>query len=285
MKLAKLIVLGTAQDGGLPQAGCLQNCCDTAWQNTNSKRLASCLALFEDSKKWLIDATPDFREQIHHLEEISPNKNKLDGIFLTHAHVGHYAGLLHLGREVMNTKQLPVFATPQMCNFLSENAPWEQLVKLKNINLIPLENEKPIELSESLKITSFAVPHRSEYTDTVGFLVEGSSKKVIFIPDIDDWEKWNVRVEDLISEVDFAFLDGTFYSEKELPNRNLDEIPHPLISRSIERFSKLSKFEQEKIYFTHFNHSNPILNLESEERKEFEKLDIKILEELLKFEI
>ncbi len=285
MSSTNLIVLGTAQDGGLPQAGCLQGCCETAWSNGNSRRLASCLALVEGSKKWLIDATPDFREQLHLLEKISPNQNKLSGIFLTHAHVGHYAGLLHLGREVMNTKQLPVFATPKMCKFLSENAPWEQLVKLKNISLKTLEHKITIELSENLKITPFEVPHRSEYTDTVGFLVEGKNKKAIFIPDIDDWEKWNVRVEDLIRKVDFAFLDGTFHSEKELPNRNIDEIPHPLISRSIERFSHLPKTEQEKIYFTHFNHSNPILDVESKERVEFAKLNFRMAKELSKFKI
>lgn len=285
MTLQKIIVLGTAQDGGLPQAGCLQDCCETVWENHNSKRFASCLGLVENSKKWLIDATPDFREQIHNFEIAFPNGNKLEGIFLTHAHVGHYAGLLNLGREVMNTKEVPVFATPKMCEFLSKNAPWEQLVKLKNILLKPLENGKEIRISENLKVTPFEVPHRSEYTDTVGFLIEGKNKKAIFIPDIDDWEKWNVRVEDLISEVDLAFLDGTFYSEKELPNRNLDEIPHPLISRSIERFSKLSKSEQEKIYFTHFNHSNPILDLESKERIEFGKLNFRIAEESLKFEV
>ena len=59
------------------------------------------------NEKWMIDATPDFPKQF---EILTGNDQKqLKGIFLTHAHIGHYSGLIHLGREVMGSNAIPVY--------------------------------------------------------------------------------------------------------------------------------------------------------------------------------
>ena len=60
-------------------------------------------------------------------------------------------------------------------------------------------------------------------------------------------------------------MDGTFYDQKEINNRDMSEIPHPFIIESLDLFSKLSKAEKEKIYFIHLNHTNPVLDKESKE--------------------
>ena len=264
-----LIVLGVAQDGGFPQAGCRKNCCEEAWKNIALRRFVSSLALVDppSGARWLFDCTPDFKEQHKLLDSLSPAKDKKnpDGIFLTHAHIGHYAGLINLGREVMSTKQIPVYAMPRMKNFLEQNGPWSLLVELKNISIVPMQNDSAISLTPEISVTPVLVPHRDEFSETVGFRISCNGKSVLFIPDIDKWSTWSRSIVEEIKKSDIAFIDGTFYNAEELPGRNLKEIPHPLIEESMQLFSSLSSSEKNKIHFIHLNHTNPALNHDSKE--------------------
>lgn len=189
----------------------------------------------------------------------------VDGIFLTHAHIGHYTGLMYLGKEAMDAQQLPVYVMPRMQNFLSSNGPWDQLVTRENIVLKKMVNDQAITLSSSLKVTPLLVPHRDEYSETVGYSIEGPDKSALFIPDIDKWNKWEKDIVAEVKKVDYAFLDATFYDGAELNNRDMSEIPHPFIAESMEKFSGLSQVEKNKIIFIHFNHTNPVINPDSKE--------------------
>jgi pyrroloquinoline quinone biosynthesis protein B len=263
-----LVVLGVAQDGGFPQAGCKKSCCEKSWINLNKKEYVSCVAWVDPIRKkyWLFDATPDMPEQMHYLSE--KYKVELAGIFLTHAHIGHYTGLTHLGREVMGTKNIPVFGLPRMHKYLSEHGPWKQLVELKNIQLIPLEADVPIQIADWFEVTAIKVPHRDEFSETAGFVIKGSVKSFFYLPDIDKWEKWDRSIEEYINETDYSFLDGTFYNALELPGRNMSEIPHPFIIESMERWKELPENEKNKIHFIHLNHTNPLLQKNHPYRKQ-----------------
>ncbi|QOI97507.1 MAG: MBL fold metallo-hydrolase [Flammeovirgaceae bacterium] len=213
------------------------------------------------NQRWIIEATPDLPRQLKLLNDLAGVENKApDGILLTHAHIGHYAGLMYLGREGMNANGVPVYALPRMKDYLQTNGPWSQLVYLKNINLIGIRPEEKIRLSPSVSITPFTVPHRDEFSETAGYLVEGSSKKLLFIPDIDKWEKWDKNIVDLVKTVDYAFLDATFFDGEEIQTRNISEIPHPFVIESMRLFGALPESERGKIHFIHFNHTNPLLN-------------------------
>jgi pyrroloquinoline quinone biosynthesis protein B len=253
----QLVVLGVAQDAGYPQAGCNKTCCTQA----KHSNYTACLALVIDQEYWLFDATPDIKEQMKLLADtLDWGKQVMpSGIFLTHAHIGHYTGLMHFGREVMGTQGLLVYTMPRMAEFISSNGPWSQLVELKNISLTVKEENNEIPLNNSAKITPLLVPHRDEYSETVGFLMEVNEKRILFIPDIDKWEKWETNINDIIQEVDYAFLDGTFFNGEELPGRDMSEIPHPFVEESMTRFEDLPKSERKKIHFIHFNHTNPLL--------------------------
>lgn len=254
-----LVVLGVAQDGGFPQAGCKKSCCEKSWINLKKREYVSCVAWVDPIRKkyWLFDATPDMPEQMHYVSE--KYDVQLAGIFLTHAHVGHYTGLTHLGREVMGTKNMPVFALPRMHEYLSEHGPWKQLVELKNIQLIPLEADVPVQIADWFEVTPIKVPHRDEFSETAGFVIKGHVKSFFYLPDIDKWEKWDRSIEKYISETDYSFLDGTFYNALEIPGRNMSEIPHPFIIESMERWKNLLPNEKNKIHFIHLNHTNPLL--------------------------
>ncbi|MDB3870471.1 MBL fold metallo-hydrolase [bacterium] len=269
---AYVMVLGVAQDAGYPQMNCKKECCAAAWKNSELKRTTSCLAIVDPISKeqWIIDATPNIKEQLQLLKQ-KTGTEKLDGILLTHAHMGHYTGLMHFGREVMGTDNLPVFAMPKMKTFLEENGPWSQLVNLENINIKALKSDSTFSLNERIKIIPFLVPHRDEFSETVGYEITINNKSLIFIPDIDKWEKWKTNISELIQKVDYAFLDATFYKNGEL-KRDMSEIPHPFVEESMELFSSLSDADKQKIHFIHFNHTNPLLIEESSAQKEvFEK--------------
>ena len=260
--LPYVVVLGIAQDGGLPHAGCLKSCCKNLWGTGNNEKVASIgIVDPKTGQSWLIDATPDFASQLHILENI--HKTKLSGIFLTHAHIGHYSGLLQLGREVMGAEDMPVYAMPRMKSFLYENSPWNQLLSLENIKIIDLKNSKEIKLSSQLYIEPFLVPHRDEFSETVGYRVVSNKKSLVYIPDIDKWGKWDQDIFQVVLHSDFALLDGTVYSSDEIPHRDMSEIPHPFIIETMDLLDNMNSKNRKKIYFIHFNHSNPAINYTS----------------------
>lgn len=257
-------VLGVAQDGGVPHLGCSKTCCSTS---SVTRYVSSIMVLNQESKtSYIFDASPDLAKQLSFMKDkISEN---LKGIFLTHAHIGHYSGLMYLGRESFNSKNIPVYAMPRMKKFLETNGPWDQLVSLNNIKINSIINEREIIVEKELIVKPIEVPHRDEYSETVGYLIEGPNKSAIYIPDIDKWYKWDKSIVDLISSVDYAFIDATFYDEKEINYRDISEIPHPFVIESMKLFEGVSKEEKSKIYFIHLNHTNPLLDSSSSEYKD-----------------
>lgn len=262
-----LKVLGIAQDGGFPHAACEKDCCRKVWDETSNRKMVSCIALIDPAsgQSWMLDATPDFKDQQHRLK--AETGKDLSGIFLTHAHIGHYTGLMQLGREVIGTDQMPVYAMPRMHHYLENNGPWSQLVSLNNIQLQPLKADSTLQLTDQIRITPFRVPHRDEYSETVGYRIDGPDRSAIFIPDIDKWERWHRSIDSLVQTVDYALLDGTFYQNGEIAGRDMSEIPHPFISESIARF-QTAKVAPERVIFIHFNHTNPVMQPDSPQRQE-----------------
>ena len=259
-----LVVLGTLQDGGSPHMGCMKSCC--ASERPNDYVVS--LGVIDESKHIIFDASPDIVSQTNYLQLISPAK-ELE-IFLTHAHMGHYVGLIHLGRESANTKNTPVYAMPRMAQFLQNNGPWSQLIDLENISIKPLQNKTPVSVSTRLSITPLIVPHRDEFSETVGYLIAGQSKRALYIPDIDKWDLWETDINTLLTQVDFAFLDATFFEDGEI-SRPMSDVPHPFVEESIIRFKSLADEEKSKIYFIHLNHTNPARDANFEDRRAIEE--------------
>ena len=276
-----ITVLGIAQDGGYPQSGCLKECCINLWDNPKQSKFVSSLAIVSPNERafWIIDATPDFPAQLNYLHQELPNY-QLAGIFLTHAHIGHYSGLIHLGREVMGLKDIPVFVMPKMKEFLQKNGPWSQLVSLKNIKLIDLKDRQTLSLSNDLSIEAIIVPHRDEFSETVAYQIQGK-QSLFYVPDIDKWETWNQNIQTIAQENSFTLIDGTFYDTDELPGRDMSEIPHPFIVESMKLLHK----EKKGVYFIHLNHSNPLLNEDSKKYKEFIQKGFNIAKQGQKFDL
>ena len=270
-----IMVLGIAQDAGYPQMGCDKECCKKVINNQSDSKLVASLALVDslNNKFWLFDATPDIAEQVQvvNLYLKSPLNNMPSGVFLTHAHIGHYTGLMYFGREVLGAKKQKIYAMPKMNLFLKENGPWSQLIKLDNIEVEVIEEGTSVVINEKISVTALKVPHRDEFSETVGYVIESFEKKVLYIPDIDKWGKWHQDIKQWILKVDVAYLDGTFYQNGEIPGRDMSEIPHPFIAESMGLFEELPPEEKTKVRFIHLNHTNPLLRKDSKQFKEFKQ--------------
>lgn len=276
---ASVVVLGTVQDGGLPHPACSCERCEAARRDPARKRhVASLGVLLPASKRAvLIDATPDLPAQLAALAAAAAwrpaavgrvERSPVDGVILTHAHVGHYLGLAFFGFEAVHTRGLPVWATPRMSAFLSANGPWDQLVRLGNVELRPIAPGGSVDLGDGVSATLIAVPHRDEYSDTVAVLLAGPRAKLLYVPDTDAWKGWLKPLPEVLVGVDVALLDATFYSGDELPGRPAASIGHPWVTETMDLLEPLVREEKVRVLLTHLNHSNPALDPASPEAKE-----------------
>ena len=281
----RLVVLGVAQDAGRPHLGCNREPCAAIREGRAQPQKVASLGLVDprSGRRWMFEATPDFRDQLHALHRLAPRERTVpDGIFLTHAHIGHYTGLMFLGHESIGADGVPVHALPRMRAFLSENGPWDQLVRYGNVELRELVADRPVELEADVKVTAFLVPHRQEYSEVAGYRIDGPGRSVLFLPDIDSWEEWDEqgrRIEDQIAAVDVAYLDASFYANGEIQGRDMSGFSHPFIRHSMERFKNLPASEKAKVRFLHLNHTNPAQYADSEARAAIEAAGFRVAEQ------
>ena len=276
-----LKILGVVQDGGLPHLGSDRICCEDFEQN----RYVTSIMLInnETNESYLFDASPDINKQLNFMGK--GIKKNLKGIFLTHAHIGHYTGLMYFGREAINSKLMKVYAMPRMKKFLEQNGPWSQLVSLENISITELNNKSNIVIDSNVTVQPIEVPHRAEFSETVGYKIYGPNKTALFIPDIDKWYLWEKSIVDEIENIDYVLIDATFYDSKEVNYRDLSEIPHPFVVESIELFDSMKYEERNKIFFIHLNHTNPLLDKESDQYKFVKEKGYNVAEEGLNLKL
>ena len=215
----ELVLLGAGQDAGAPQIG---NADDDG-----PRLLPSSLALIDraQGKRYLFDASPAITEQLAMLDAIGPPAERLgvDGVFLTHAHIGHYLGLAYFGREAAGASGVPVYAMPRMAGFLRDNGPWIQLVELANISLSPFDPAQPVNLGD-VTVTPLLVPHRDEYSETVGFWISHPDQgDALYLLDIDYWPEFEglPMLVGMLPSLDHVFIDATFWDDNELPGRDM----------------------------------------------------------------
>jgi pyrroloquinoline quinone biosynthesis protein B len=260
-----IYILGNTQDAGLPHIGCQHPFCEDNFDVYEEYYTTSIAVVNSDLKKYILfEATPDITFQLNNLKKNIFHEFLLpESIYITHAHMGHYTGLMYFGREALGSKDLLVRVLPRMSKFLQNNGPWSQLVDINNIKIKEINFGLSTNELSNIIVTPVQVPHRDEYSETAGYIIEGKNKKALFIPDIDKWEKWDRNLSQLAEEFDFLLIDATFYDSKEI-NRDISEIPHPLVTETIDLLSGLHVENRSKVYFIHMNHTNMMLDPDSE---------------------
>jgi pyrroloquinoline quinone biosynthesis protein B len=186
-------------------------------------------------------------------------------------------------------REVPTWVTPRFAGFLRANGPWSLLVEERRLLLEELVLEgftpgAPVALAPDLAVVAFRVPHRDEFSDTVGFELRGPRRTLAYLPDIDKWEAWDAvagagSVEALLARCDVALLDGSFFADGEIPGRSMAEIPHPFVIESLERLARLPAEERAKVRFTHLNHTNPAADPASAARRRIEAAGMGVLAE------
>lgn len=286
------LVLGSVQDGGFPQAGCYTGLCDhgRALHREGRGRYVASLALVDpdDERFWLVDATPDLTRQLDLIEEPAfrrraAERRPFDGILLTHAHIGHYAGLALLGNEGLGIRDTPLYCTAAMADFLAANAPWSFLVRQGRIRPTPLAAGAWHRLGERLEVQPLTVPHRDEFADTVGFLFRGPSATLLYIPDINAWRLWDRDLSTEVEAVDVALLDASFWSLDELPGRSVEEVPHPLVIETMDLLQGVVDRKASRVVLTHLNNSNPALREDGPQAAEVARRGFEIAREGMRF--
>jgi len=288
------LVLGSAQDAGYPQVGCYTERCERgrALHAEGRGRYVSSLALVEPAEErfYLVDATPDIAQQIDLIAEPSfrrraAERRPFDGIFLTHAHIGHYLGLAVLGNEGMGISDTPVYCTRAMADFLSRNGPWSLMVDQGRIVPHPLALDRWHRIDEHLEVKLWKVPHRDEFSDTVAFVFRSAQSSILFLPDINAWSLWDRSVAEAIASVDVALLDATFWSLDELPGRSVEDAPHPIILQTMDLLQEVVDGGRSRVILTHLNNSNPALDEGGPEQAEVLRRGFEIAREGTRLEL
>ena len=261
----RAMILGIAQDGGVPHPGCYCDTCQFYWDNQIVLSPSS-LAIIDEKQLHLFDVTRNLDRQLRKVG----NKNVTD-IWLTHGHIGHIDGIGLFGKEVMNLKNVRLHASELMIKLIENTPKWNKLIEDKILIPIQFNSNESMQISENLKITPIRVPHRDELTDTHAFMINGPEKSLLYLPDHDTWEETldMVQQDSVIEWFDFlgieiVLMDGTFWSKNELSRQ--DDVPHPPVVESLERLGNVKGKELE-VFFIHFNHTNPLLIPKSNEIK------------------
>jgi len=288
------LVLGSVQDAGLPQAGCYTDLCDLGrgLHAEGRGRYVASLALVEPraGRYYLVDATPDLTRQIDLIDDErfrgrAADRRPFDGIFLTHAHIGHYTGLAVLGNEGLGIRDTPVYCTEAMSGFLSTNAPWSLLVRQGRIVPTPLDVDRWYRIDEHLEVQLWQVPHRDEFADTVGFVFRGPEATLLYVPDINAWRLWSRDLAEVVASVDVALLDASFWSLDEVPGRSVEDIPHPLVTETISRLRGVVDAGEARVVLTHLNNTNPLLDPKGPQAAEVVRRGFEIAREGMRIDL
>ena len=233
--MVEVTLLGVAQDGARPQAGCIQPCC--AGLTAEDTMFPVSLGIIDDSGDGhLIEATRYLGEQFRIWGAPS-----LDSVWLTHAHFGHVDGLGLFGKETMASRDLDLHVSDEMFHLMEETPQWALMLKQGVFQDKVFQNGEQITKNEDLSIIPIVIPHRDELSDMHAFLICGANKRLLFLPDHDSWQQTldchhqpDIRSWLRHLQVDIALLDGTFWSEEELGGRSQQDVPHPPVKQTLQ---------------------------------------------------
>ncbi|MDP6187883.1 MAG: MBL fold metallo-hydrolase [Candidatus Poseidoniaceae archaeon] len=282
--MVEVTLLGVAQDGGRPQAGCTRPCCVGLRPEDTSYPVA--LGISDGDSNHLIEATRFLGQQL-----TVWGQTNIENVLLTHAHFGHVDGLGLFGKETMNARNVGLHLSSEMEHLVDRTPQWSLMVDQGVFQPTTFHDRDNLQFSPNLTIQPVHVPHRDELSDMHAFVIRGPNRSLLFLPDHDTWaetlERHNqpsIRSWLETLEVDIALIDGTFWSADELAGRNQDKVPHPPISQTIDMLGFKRQGDPE-IIFIHLNHTNPVYDEWSEEHTQVVEMGWKIGKQGMRFSL
>ncbi|MFB6265829.1 MAG: MBL fold metallo-hydrolase, partial [Candidatus Nanohaloarchaea archaeon] len=157
-----------------------------------------------------------------------------------------------------------------------ENPPYRLLVDRDNIDIKTFEQGGTVGVM-GINVTPVDVPNKGYVTtDTNAFIIDSGDRELFYMSDVDEW---NDELVERVRHADVAVIDGCFWSREEI--ERYENVPHPPIQESLEVLEGV----ETEIYFTHMNHTNPVLDPESGERERVEEEGFRIAEEGMEIEL
>lgn len=265
----RIIILGAAAGGGLPQWNCGCANCAAARSGRIAAMSQSSIAISADRQTWaIINASPDIRIQLAATPPLHPTglrEMPLRSVLVTNGDIDHVAGLLTL-RE---SQPFSLLATETILAALDDN-PMMAAVNRDFVPRSPVTLDQPFDLAPGLAATLFAVPGKvplylegeevetgqlSENTVGVELVAEG--RRALYIPgcaEVPDWLKARIAGADLL------MFDGTLWQDDEMIAAGLGKktgrrMGHMAASDSIRALAEVPTGQR---VFVHLNNSNPL---------------------------
>jgi pyrroloquinoline quinone biosynthesis protein B len=279
----KIVVLGSAAGGGYPQWNCRCPVCDLAWQRDRrvSARTQSSLAVTADGSNWfLLNASPDLRQQIQATQVLWPGKGRRDspirGVFLTNGDVDHVAGLLSLRER----QTLTVFGTPATLKLIEANSIF-RVLDPTCVGTRPLRNGVEVDAGFGLKVVPFFAPGKVPLFEesgpvsigglgeaTLGLEMRSAHARLVYIPGC---AKMSEEILRRVAGADLLLFDGTTFTDDEMVRLGLSQktawrMGHMAIDGGEGSLRAFAKVEIGRKVYTHINNTNPILVEGSPER-------------------
>lgn len=272
----EITFLGTASIGGVPEWDCICPNCTAARNDPARRRTRSAITVNTGAEHILFDAGHDLKPQLE-ANGILPEPStavmnrgcSLDSVFLTHGHADHTAGLAEFCTG--KSYEVPVYAPPDLIRFLfgSEECPsyFGELGRLAKNYVVPvaLEEGVPVVRLGDVTVEGFLVDHtmvqgdgRRYPSSTYAYEIRRKGRRVIYAPDLGSLG----GVEERVKGADVFIMDATFWWDDELTrvsgipvtSYELGHVPQ------VEAVVALSSMDVGRVVFTHFNHTNPVLD-------------------------
>ncbi|MGC9446032.1 pyrroloquinoline quinone biosynthesis protein PqqB [Cereibacter johrii] len=286
--MLRIIVLGSAAGGGLPQWNC--NCagCRTARAEPALRNGQCALAASADGESWfLVNASPDLRQQILDTPALHPRHglrhSPIAGVILTNAEVDAVAGLLTL-REGW---PFAIHAHPDVLEVLDAN-PIFGVLRPEIVPRRPMLPETPFEpvlacgRASGLTVRSFAVPGKpalwreeegAAESDSIGLELSAGGRRAFILPGC---AEVTPALACRLAGADLVFFDGTLWQDDEMIRAGLSQktgrrMGHISMSGPAGAMAALDPLGIARKVFVHINNSNPVLMPGSPERAEAER--------------
>jgi pyrroloquinoline quinone biosynthesis protein B len=285
----RLLVLGTAAGGGVPQWNCTCSGCSGARTYPDRQRTHASVAVQFDAENWLvINASPDIAGQIEKNNKLwpgpGPRQTPVGTVVLTDAELDHTLGLLRLREaqslELVTTAAVRAALTEELridrilgaYTQLRWTGLTEQPVRFGDLELsaVPLSDKRPRYAA--------TVPAPGPWVIALRITDRRTGHTLLYAPCV---ARWTDALESAVNDADCVFLDGTFWDDDEpvragISSRSATEMGHLPIT---ETRLRLSKSAAKQRFYTHLNNTNPLVDDGAAEHRKLAGLGIQVARE------
>ncbi|MGW4114856.1 pyrroloquinoline quinone biosynthesis protein PqqB [Actinosynnema sp. NPDC004786] len=282
----RVVVLGTAAGGGVPQWNCACGPCSAVRAGRLPARTQDALAVSGDGARWwLVNTSPDLGAQLAATPALAPGpgprETPIRGVLFTDAELDHTLGLAVL-------RGAPGLRVHAPATVLDALAPTRAvLARYGEWSWQPVAHGRPVVLDGGLEVTAFGVsgkrpryagdpPVGGHWVVAYRFRDPATGGVLLYAPCLASWPD---GFDALVAEADVALLDGTFHAPSEMGAATGEPsgqaaMGHVPIAHSLPQ---LRRHTATRRIYTHLNNTNPVLDPASPEHAEVAAAGVEVV--------